>query len=655
MPKTLRFLIPLSVLLLSACSFSLAEDVVPPAGLDQQNVVQPSPVAISGPLYPIVAPDPVDGAAVYADKCQPCHGDKGLGDGPMSSRSVVPVAAIGTTDVARSSTPAEWYTLLTVGNLERGMPPFKSLNDRQKWDVIAYVYQLSSPDEVLSQGEELYAANCARCHGESGHGDGADAAGLAAAPRDFSDQEWMAGLSAEKMFESISNGVGDSMPAYASELAEGERWVLTAYLRNLSFTVPAPGGTSEEASSAYPAPAEANQAYPEPVENAAAYPEPALEATDTLTGVGSVRIELVTGTGGKVTASEAPVTLYGFDNMQNTYSQTLTTNDQGVYTFENVEMPVGRAFIAGVDYAGGTYGSDLVVAEESVSELALQIKIFESSSDASVLTTDRIHIFLDFIEDGSVQVVEVFVISNPTDSAIVSAEAGGPVATFLLPEAATNLQFQDGVLGGRYLEIPGGFADTSTVQPGTGQYQVVFAYDMPYKDKLDFAQTMTMEANAVVIMLPDSGIKIKGEQITDDGTRAMQDITYHLYSGAGLQTGDRLEFTISGKMKAGTQAVTTSSTKSIAIGLGAFGLALVGAGVWLYARNRQQKAEDGSMEVEGEALPVSQPGPQDSAALMDAIIALDDLYQADKLPEEAYLQRRGELKAQLKQAMDNQG
>jgi hypothetical protein len=36
---------------------------------------------------------------------------------------------------------------------------------------------------------------------------------------------------------------------------------------------------------------------------------------------------------------------------------------------------------------------------------------------------------------------------------------------------------------------------------------------------------------------------------------------------------------------------------------------------------------------------------------MDAIIALDDLYRAGQLPEDAYLTRRGELKARLKELM----
>ena len=37
--------------------------------------------------------------------------------------------------------------------------------------------------------------------------------------------------------------------------------------------------------------------------------------------------------------------------------------------------------------------------------------------------------------------------------------------------------------------------------------------------------------------------------------------------------------------------------------------------------------------------------------LMDAILALDDLYKEGKLPEDAYLERRAELKRRLKEKL----
>jgi hypothetical protein len=40
--------------------------------------------------------------------------------------------------------------------------------------------------------------------------------------------------------------------------------------------------------------------------------------------------------------------------------------------------------------------------------------------------------------------------------------------------------------------------------------------------------------------------------------------------------------------------------------------------------------------------------PEDEETLMDAIIALDDQYRAGNLPEEAYLERRADLKEKLR-------
>ena len=45
------------------------------------------------------------------------------------------------------------------------------------------------------------------------------------------------------------------------------------------------------------------------------------------------------------------------------------------------------------------------------------------------------------------------------------------------------------------------------------------------------------------------------------------------------------------------------------------------------------------------------PIPDDPDALMDAIIALDDLYQAGDLPEQAYRERREAMKARLKEVL----
>ena len=68
-----------------------------------------------------------NGAAIFAEKCAPCHGETGLGDGEQGIQLGVTVPAFGLPEIARPASPAQWYTIVTRGNMERFMPPFTSL------------------------------------------------------------------------------------------------------------------------------------------------------------------------------------------------------------------------------------------------------------------------------------------------------------------------------------------------------------------------------------------------------------------------------------------------------------------------------------------------------------------------------------------------
>ena len=642
------------VVVLSACS--LAADITPPPGSELQPTQQATNALVASSVYPIVPPDLEYGAKLYSKECAPCHGTSGRGDGPQASQLSVPVAPLGLSDSSRQSTPAEWYTLVTQGNLEKFMPPFSNLTDRQRWDVVAYAMSLSTSDELIAQGKKLYQENCTSCHGQSGKGDGPDVGKLSTQPTDLTDQSLMAQTSPSSLFQAISSGVAPDMPEYTSTLDVNERWALTDYLRSLTFALPV------ASTNAYPPPTDnagtssSQNAYPAPQES----PQPVVTESSEITSTnivsptapfyGTVSVQLLNGSGGDA-PSDVPVILYGFDNMQNTYSETLSTGVNGVFTFTNVLMPEGRVFMAGTDYASGTYGSDIATVDPATPELKLQITVFETTTDVSVLTTDRVHIFFDFTDPQNPQIIEVFIISNPSKQAVISSTEGGTVVTFPLPAGYTNLQFQDGALGDRYVEVPEGFADTMTVKPGVGNYQVIFAFQIPYNRKFDFAQNMFLPTSAEVVMIPDNGIKVVSSQLQDGGTRDFQGSSYHTYNGSSLPAGSALEFTMSGKPKqTGAPTVSTGTSQNLAIGLGIFGLALVVAGLWLFRQSRIKAARQKSAEVLETGLAESQLDtmPEDEETLMDAIIALDDQYHAGNLPEEAYLERRADLKEKLR-------
>jgi len=660
MPKVPGFIALISlVMLISACS--LAGDITPPPGSEQEPVQQATQAPVAASVYPILPPDLANGATLYNRECLPCHGILGMGDGPQSAQLSVPVAALGLSDFALQNSPVEWYNIVSEGDMEHFMPAFPDLTDRQRWDVVAYAMSLSTSEDMVDDGRLLYQENCTECHGLSGKGTGPSAANLPTPPRDITDQAYMAQVSSNGLFQVISAGISPHMPGFADLLDDEQRWAVVAYMRSLTYAAPAP------MTGAYPEPAagevlaSGSTAYPAPETSPEQAVTPSLNLTPTQVispsqpFTGTVAVELINGSGGEP-PSNAEVTLYGFDDMQNTFSETLTAGVNGVYTFTHVYMPENRVFLAGTEYAAGTYGSDIVTVDSSNPDLNLQVTVFESTTETSSLTTDRVHIFFDFSDPQLAQVIEVFIISNSSKQAVVAPTEDGTVVNFPLPEGYTNLQFQDGELGSRYVEGSQGFADRMTVNPGVGDYQVIFAFQMPYDRKLEFVQPMSLPTSAVVIMVPESGVKVDSNHLKDSGVREFQGSTYHMYDGGSLIADSNLEFTLSGRpSQAGSTLFTAGTGQNLAIGLAAFGLVLVLVGVWLFRRNQLNQASPDILAGDApSALDARMDSlPDDESTLMDAIIALDDQFQAGNLPEKAYLERRSVLKDRLRQV--NQG
>ena len=644
-----RFLIPLSLfvfIILSGCSFSLAEDIKPPPGSEMQMPVdQTQPEVTSGPMYPMVPPRPANGSSLYTEKCSPCHGVNGQGDGPRAAELPNPVAALGNPNYARQAAPADWYDMVSRGNLERFMPPFTSLSDRQRWDVVAYSFMLGIPTDEIAAGQALYEDNCASCHGENGDGKGADIPSPSAAPADFTDQAIMARRSAHDLFISTSEGVSPAMPAFGDQLTENERWAIASYLRSLTFSLPAETQTEKLTTPVLTAESEIDDDEPA---STAAKTDQVVEPTEVN---GTIAGTVTNASGGEV-LSGLQVTLRGFDDMQEVITQTTMLATDGSFLFEEVEMPAGRVFMALVEYNDASYGSDIGVVQPDVLNLDLPIEVYETTSDDSVISVDRLHLFFEFIDENTLRVIQLYIMSNMSNKTLVASADDQPTVKFRVPDGAQNLEFQDGILGDRYIFTEDGFGDSVAVRPGAGTYEVLYAFDLPYNGKLDLSQELDYPVNAVVILMPEGDVKIKSDNLQDEGLRDVQGSQYRVYNGSMLPAGENLELAISGKPGGGSFSLSSGSATSAIIGLAAFGFALIVAGVWLYQRSRTVNGELAA-DDDPRTTVVEDPIETESAeTLMDAIIALDDLFKEGELPEDAYLKRRADLKDRLRKVME---
>ena len=88
----------------------------------------------------------------------------------------------------------------------------------------------------IDQGRRLYAEACAACHGATGRGDGAAAAGLAPPPADLANPARMSRLSPLALHGTITLGIdGTAMAPFAARFGDAERWDLVFYVGSLAL------------------------------------------------------------------------------------------------------------------------------------------------------------------------------------------------------------------------------------------------------------------------------------------------------------------------------------------------------------------------------------------------------------------------------------
>jgi len=87
----------------------------------------------------------------------------------------------------------------------------------------------------IARGSTLYEANCARCHGSEGHGDGLAARTLATRPADLAS-EHVLDHSDGDLYWWITHGIsGTPMPAFNAILDEPSRWDLVNFVKTIAI------------------------------------------------------------------------------------------------------------------------------------------------------------------------------------------------------------------------------------------------------------------------------------------------------------------------------------------------------------------------------------------------------------------------------------
>jgi DMSO reductase family type II enzyme heme b subunit len=212
-----------------------------------------------------------DGQAIYAERCEVCHGAEGDGNGPAAA-NLDPKPRdfrrgwykIRTTTSGQLPTDEDLVNIISNGMPGTTMPAWEGVLtgeeivavatyiktfarrfERETPQTVTLAAKVQSSAESIARGREIFAgqaAECAKCHGNAGRGDGpsadelTDDFGSVIVPADLG-MAWLfrGGPTPDDVHLRLLTGLtGSPMPSYADVLTPEQIWDLANYVDSLS-------------------------------------------------------------------------------------------------------------------------------------------------------------------------------------------------------------------------------------------------------------------------------------------------------------------------------------------------------------------------------------------------------------------------------------
>lgn len=397
---------------------------------------------------------------------------------------------------------------------------------------------------------------------------------------------------------------------------------------------------------------------------------------------GTITGTLVNKTANGTSVADKEVTLGTYKGSDAQDKKTTKSDRDGKFSFTGLDTSADFTYQVSVDFQGAPYYSDPVnfsgatptgqapsaTPVPPTDSKNLQIQVFDSTTDASVLKSTAHHYLLEGDKTG-ISVTEIIIITNSSDKSYIGTEnhsGTNSVLKFSLPQGAQDFEPVDGLYPSRVVQVDGGFVDTMPVYPGMSQRVWRFGI-APNGDTATFSAKLDMGADKVSVLVPDAGATVSVSNLSGPANQDIQGDKYLLFSGQNVAANTELQFKMdklssikpqqsnTGAQPAAGQSAPApagSSPVSPTIIGGVLALVVVvvgGAGFVVTRRRRQASARELAGLGADESAEYAGSGDLEAErqALVAAIARLDDLFEQDKIASEEYGRLRTEKKKRL--------
>ncbi|MCB9450756.1 MAG: c-type cytochrome [Anaerolineaceae bacterium] len=625
----------LAALLLTACDGSSGEAT---------TVATPAPTFPAESGFPLSPPDLEQGATLYAEHCTECHGLGGKGDGPLVGTDELTNMPSDFTDPATLDweSPLDWFTVITQGQPDKQMPAwYPDLSEAERWAVALFAYTLNHTPQQIAEGQAVWLDHCSECHGDTGRGDGPRAKEINRPIGNLTRQSEIITFSDSALFSTITEGIGDTMPAFMDDLTPDEIRAAVAYIRTLTVASadlmgqpvePLPPSAESTAEATVPPAGKAASFAIAQVATAEANSAPTATIHGTVTNgtaLGSVPPDLAV----RLLVSSGAHT--------NTYETTIDAA-QG-YTFTDIPLSAGNQYAVAALYRDRIFSSEVVTGDPTVPEMQLPLTIYELTEDPTVIDISSILIQANILGD-TMEVRQAFRFRNNSDRLLTSSEPlpNGRFASVAvkLPPGAQTIQLDE---TGRFVLTDDGttLVDTQPVVPGDGHVMLVI-YLVPYDNVsavIEQELTYPLDGEVHLMIWPQS-LEVSSDQLAAAGTETQTGITYQSFTGnLKLSPGDVLQYTLRGAAASAVEnvSVTTQNDPALPLILILVGGAVAVGGAALYLRGRTPGMEGARQRA--------------IDSLLAQVAELDRQHQSGELNHDLWHRQRAALKARLTELM----
>lgn len=362
-------------------------------------------------------------------------------------------------------------------------------------------------------------------------------------------------------------------------------------------------------------------------------------AQERPTGDGVIRGQVVNQTTGEP-APDVIVTMSAFAGGTFVTDARRTTDQNGEFRFEDLVTDEGISYEVEAAFDGVGFGSETVTFTENSSDVFLELSVFETTHDSSLISIEQRGLILTGInpEEGELNLLDVVILNLDGTRALVANDEGRAIE-FTVPRNASQVT---PFPGGSYVindpSIEGAVLFSSTpLLPGSSTASL--GYTIPYTGaQLSLELQAAYDTDEVRVLVPLSltegpdAVSVQGATLSDQGEEQIGQQLYRLWTVDDLSDGSRLNIRLVGLPESTVTPNTLSRTEPIILA----SLAVLAAGGVAFGVVRRRRLTDRPLYEQ----PNSGPTSAERDELIEQLRALERAHEIGEIDDDSYTHYR---------------